>query len=66
MGVLVVIEHDNGWRSLTVGLDYSAVRPGETVTQGSAIGVASRDHRVRFELRDADAQIADSLSELRG
>lgn len=66
MGVLVVIEHDNGWRSLTVGLDYSAVRPGERVEQGSAIGVASRDHRVRFELRDADAKVSDSLSQLRG
>ncbi len=66
MGVMVVIEHDNGWRSLTVGLDYSSVRPDDRVSQGDMIGQASRDHRVRFELRDADAGIADVLSNLRG
>jgi murein DD-endopeptidase MepM/ murein hydrolase activator NlpD len=66
VGVLVVIEHDNGWRSLTVGLDYSEVRPGETVEQGTMIGKASRDHRVRFELRDAEAGVADALTQLRG
>ena len=65
-GVLVVIEHDNGWRSLTVGLDYSAVRPDDRVRQGDVIGKASRDHRVRFELRDADAGVADVLGQLRG
>ena len=66
MGVLVVIEHDNGWRSLTVGLDYSAVRPDARVEQGDTIGKASREHRVRFELRDADAGVADALDQLRG
>lgn len=66
MGVLVVIEHDNGWRSLTVGLDYSAVRPDTRVAQGDMIGKSSRDHRVRFELRDADASVADVLNQLRG
>ena len=66
MGVLVVIEHDNGWRSLTVGLDYSAVRPDERVEQGDKIGNASREHRVRFELRDAGADVADALEQLRG
>ena len=66
MGVLVVIEHDNGWRSLTVGLDYSAVRPGEVVTQGKVIGKSSRDHRVRFELRDAATGTTDALAQLRG
>jgi len=66
MGVLVVIEHDNGWRSLTVGLDYSAVRPGDVVTQGKTIGKSSRDHRVRFELRDANTGRADTLAHLRG
>ena len=66
MGVLVVIEHDNGWRSLTVGLDYSAVRPGEVVAQGKIIGKSSRDQRVRFELRDAATGRADALAQLRG
>lgn len=66
MGVLVVIEHDNGWRSLTVGLDYSEVRPGTIVKQGQMIGKSSRDHRVRFELRDANASVADALKQLRG
>ena len=66
MGVLVVIEHDNGWRSLTVGLDYSEVRPGTVVKQGQMIGKSSRDHRVRFELRDANASVADALKQLRG
>jgi len=66
MGVLVVIEHDNGWRSLTVGLDYSEVRPGTRVKQGQMIGKSSRDHRVRYELRDADAGVADALKQLRG
>jgi len=66
MGVLVVIEHANGWRSLTVGLDYSAVRPGEVVAQGGMIGKSGRDHRVRFELRDAGAGHADTLKQLRG
>jgi len=66
LGVLVVIEHKNGWRSLTVGLDYSAVRPGQVVAQGAAIGKSSREHRVRFELRDANAGRADTLAQLRG
>ena len=66
MGVLVVIEHDNGWRSLTVGLAYSAVRPGEVVTQGKMIGKSSREHRVRFELRDAATGTTDALAQLRG
>jgi len=66
MGVLVVIEHTNGWRSLTVGLDFSTVRPGEVVAQGAKIGHSSREHRVRFELRDADAGRADALTQLRG
>lgn len=66
MGVLVVIEHDNGWRSLTVGLDYSAVRPGEIVAQGKMIGKSSREHRVRFELRDAASGTADALRQLQG
>ncbi len=64
--VLVVIEHDNGWRSLTFGLDYSAVRPGTHVEQGGMLGRSSRDHRVRFELRDAGSGIADALQLLRG
>ncbi len=66
MGVLVVIEHVNGWRSLTVGLDYSEVRPGTLVKQGQMIGKSSRDHRVRFELRDANASVTDALKQLRG
>lgn len=66
LGVLVVIEHADGWRSLTVGLEVAHVRVGETVAQGAPIGRASRDHRVRFELRDASSGVADALSQLQG
>ena len=66
LGVLVVIEHENGWRSLTVGMRMAHVRVGDTVVQGTRIGTATGDHRVRFELRDAQSDLVDALDQLRG
>lgn len=64
-GVLVVIEHNDGWRSLTLGVERPRVVQGQRVNAGTPIGEVS-SHRVRFELRDTQAQIADSLGALRG
>ncbi len=63
-GVLVVIEHNDGWRSLTLGVQRPRVVQGQIVKAGTPIGEAS-SQRVRFELRDTQAKIADSLGALR-
>ena len=59
-GTLVVIEHDDGWRSLTLGLAAANVSIGQRVTTGTFLGTAGMD-RIRFELRDGDARIAETL-----
>lgn len=66
LGVLVVIEHDNGWRSLLVGLKLAHVHVGDRLAAGARIGTAAPDHRVRFELRDAENGMANVLEQLRG
>ncbi len=63
-GTLIVIEHDDGWRSLTLGLAASNVTIGQRVMEGTFLGTAGMD-RIRFELRDGDAKIAETLGILR-
>ncbi len=63
-GYLIVIEHDDGWRSLTLGLSGAVVAQGQRVTEGTTLGLTGMD-RIRFELRDTNANIAETLGVLR-
>ena len=63
-GYLVVIEHDDGWRSLTLGLGTVAIQPGQRVFKGMTLG-RTGPQRVRFELRDNASNIAEALGVLR-
>ncbi len=60
-GVLVVIEHDDGWRSLTLGLTNATVEVDQRVSSGMMLGNTG-DHRIRFELRDNASNVAETLS----
>ena len=59
-GTLVVIEHDDGWRSLTIGLQNATVQTGQRVTTGAPLGY-SGDQRIGFELRDGQSNVAETL-----
>jgi len=63
-GYLVVIEHDDGWRSLTLGLEGATVQPGERVFSGGTLGYTG-SQRVTFELRDGASNVAETLGMLR-
>ena len=65
-GVLIVVEHADGWRSLTIGLTNPRVSVGQEVRAGDPLGLASREHRVQFELRDTMNAPRDALDRLRG
>ena len=50
-GVVVIIDHGEGWTTLVTGLGTAAVTRGAHVAQGAAIGQAGGDGRVTVELR---------------
>jgi len=52
-GVIVIIDHGDGWTSLVTGLGDAAVADGRRVAMGTPIGHAARteDPRVTVELR---------------
>jgi septal ring factor EnvC (AmiA/AmiB activator) len=52
-GIIVVIDHADGWTSLVTGLGRPAVRPGDSVAMGASLGRATigDDPRVTVELR---------------
>jgi septal ring factor EnvC (AmiA/AmiB activator) len=50
-GVVVIIDHGEGWTTLITGLGTAALTRGAHVAQGSVIGKAGGDGRVTVELR---------------
>lgn len=50
-GVIVILDHGDGWTTLVTGLADAAVAPGAHVAQGAPIGRAGRDGRITVELR---------------
>ncbi|HXH16746.1 MAG TPA: peptidoglycan DD-metalloendopeptidase family protein [Sphingomonas sp.] len=57
-GVIVIIDHADGWTSLVTGLAATAVKPGDRIAMGAPIGIAPRDAapsdeapRITVELR---------------
>ena len=52
-GMVVIVDHGDGWTSLVSGLGDSAVKVGEPVAMGAPIGraAAGEDPRVTVELR---------------
>lgn len=52
-GVIIIIDHGDGWTSLVAGLGDATVRPGAAVRQGALVGHAGSgdDPRVTVELR---------------
>ena len=51
-GQIVIIDHGGGWTTLITGLGSLSVGVGDTVVQGSPIGLAGNDNpRVTVELR---------------
>jgi septal ring factor EnvC (AmiA/AmiB activator) len=50
-GVVVILDHGDGWTSMVTGLGSAAVAPGAIVAQGAPIGRAGGDGRVTVELR---------------
>ncbi|MBX9796049.1 peptidoglycan DD-metalloendopeptidase family protein, partial [Sphingomonas sp.] len=58
-GVVVILDHGNGWSSLISGLASATTRPGDDVAQGAGIGRAGTgdDARVTVELRRRDRPI---------
>lgn len=52
-GVIVVIDHGDGWTSVLTGLSRASVRPGQTLTSGAVIGLAATgdDPVLTVELR---------------
>jgi septal ring factor EnvC (AmiA/AmiB activator) len=55
---IVIIDHDNGWTTLVTGLRGLEVKPGESVVQGSPIGIADgAAPKVTVELRHAGQPI---------
>ncbi|MDB5686901.1 MAG: peptidase [Rhizorhabdus sp.] len=55
---IVIIDHDEGWATLMTGLRGLSVKPGQSVVQGSPIGLADgASPRVTVELRHGGAPI---------
>ncbi len=51
-GVIVIIDHADGWTSLVTGLAATSAKPGDRVTMGAPLGTAPReDPRITVELR---------------
>jgi septal ring factor EnvC (AmiA/AmiB activator) len=50
-GVIVILDHGDGWTTLVTGLGAAVVAPGGHVAQGAPIGRAGRDGRITVELR---------------
>ncbi len=52
-GMIVILDHGDGWTSLVTGLARVAVAPGQRIAAGAALGTASSgdDPRVTVELR---------------
>ncbi|WP_353441065.1 murein hydrolase activator EnvC family protein [Sphingomonas faeni] len=51
-GVIVIIDHADGWTSLVTGLAATSAKPGDRVTMGAPLGNAPReDPRITVELR---------------
>ncbi|WP_235512804.1 murein hydrolase activator EnvC family protein [Sphingomonas sp. Leaf17] len=52
-GVIVVIDHGDGWTTLLTGLSRASVESGQAVTAGAAVGLAATgdDPQVTVELR---------------
>ena len=63
-GVMVVIEHDDGWRSITLGLASPGVLVGQRVFSGDPLGQTGAQ-RISFELRDDASNVAEVLGVLR-
>ena len=52
-GVIVIVDHADGWTSLVTGLAATFVKPGDRITMGAPIGLAPRAEapRITVELR---------------
>ncbi|PTQ62590.1 septal ring factor EnvC (AmiA/AmiB activator) [Sphingomonas aurantiaca] len=51
-GVIVIIDHADGWTSLVTGLAATDAKPGDRVAMGAPLGTAPReDPRITVELR---------------
>lgn len=50
-GVVVILDHGDGWTTMVTGLGAAAVTPGTRVAQGTPIGRAGKDGQVTVELR---------------
>ena len=49
---IVIVDHDDGWATLMTGLRGLTVKPGQSVLQGSPVGIADgAAPRVTIELR---------------
>ncbi len=64
-GTLVVVEHADGWRSLTLGMREAVVQVGQTVPAGGTLGITD-GRRITFELRDGASNVAEALGILQG
>lgn len=56
-GQVVILDLGPGWRVILAGLDSVAVQPGSRVADGQALGKASEDGEVYFELRREDRPV---------
>ncbi|MGN6279798.1 MAG: murein hydrolase activator EnvC family protein [Sphingomonas sp.] len=50
-GVVVILDHGDGWTTMVTGLGAAAVTPGTHVAQGAPLGRAGKDGQVTVELR---------------
>ena len=51
-GMIVIIDHADGWTSLVTGLAATDAKPGDRITMGAPLGTApSEDPRITVELR---------------
>lgn len=65
LGTLIMIEHEDGWRSHTFGLAHAKVVVGQPVYKGTQLGPVDSPGRIRLELRDGSSRIAEVLGLLR-
>ena len=55
---IVIIDHDNGWATLMTGLRGLTVKPGQSLLQGSPVGIADgATPRITVELRHGGAPV---------
>lgn len=55
---IVIIDHDDGWATLMTGLRGLAVKPGQSLLQGSPVGIADgAAPRITVELRHAGTPV---------